>query len=63
MADVVMGFIFAALFTPPGAPTAEPVGSEIFMAIGYERGFTIAIAAGLGPLGGIVGRAISARKA
>jgi len=62
IAGVVMTFVFFApyLTEPPGAPTAPPV-SPIFMAIGCP-GVTIAIAAGLGALGGIVGRAISARR-
>lgn len=61
--NIVMNFIFAAYFTePPGAPTAAPV-SPISILIGLA-GVTIwiAIAAGLGALGGIVGRAISARR-
>jgi len=62
IAGVVMTFIFFApyLTEPPGAPTAAPV-SPIFFAIGCP-GVHIAIAAGLGALGGIVGRAISVRR-
>lgn len=60
IAGMVMGFIFAGLFEPPGAPPAAPV-SPFFFAIGCP-GVYIAMAAGLGALGGIVGRAISARR-
>ena len=55
IAGVVMHFIFDFTFD------YIPV-SPIFSLIGGP-GVTIAIAAGLGALGGIVGRAISARKA
>ena len=63
IAGVVMDFIFAAYWTePPGAPTTAEPDFAIFIIIAMT-GVTIAIAAGLGALGGIVGRAISARKA
>lgn len=62
IAGMVMNFIFFGeyLTAPPGAPTAPPV-SAIFIVIACA-GVSIAIAAGLGALGGIVGRAISVRR-